>query len=262
MLYCSNSSAGHTTPLEGATPLELRACISEQAFPPFNYPDREGLLQHLLRRAVEAQGLRIRFVIEPRARCLYNLDAGHYQWLPFATYTPSLIGIMVFPMRDGVLDLSRQLAATSAWFITPLHSSLRWDGARLTGQQGPLLYRRGSVSVQDWAKGLQLTAEPAQSGLLIANMLLAGRSNAAILSQSQIDDLRQHSPELIAQLRVLKPVAAKAAIFATTSKAYARDHAQQAEAIWDEMLRLQHSPEYLELQQQLERESLPAEPQT
>jgi polar amino acid transport system substrate-binding protein len=237
-----------------ASSRELLACVSDQPFPPFTYPDREGLLQYLLRHAVEAQGLSVRFIVEPRARCLYNLKAGHYEWLPFALDTPTLRENVSFPMRDGVVDPRFQFGVTSLFVVTPLNSEVRWDGQQFLSLQGPLLYRRGAAVMEDWLAKHRLTGEPANSALITAKMMLAGRSNAALMGQSQVDDLQLRNPEIMQQLQVLSPAVETKVVVTAASKDYASAHPQEARAIWDEMLRLKESPGYLELQRQLARE--------
>ena len=254
-LLCSGvESYGQNPEAKVQSPRELRACVSNEAFPPFTYPDREGLLQYLLRHAVEAQGMRIRFIVEPRARCLYNLKAGRYEWLPFAVDTPTLRELSTFPMRNGAVDLNYQLGSSSLFVVTPLHSEVRWDGHRLLAVQGPLLYRRGAAVMLDWIATHPQASEPVNSALIAVKMMLAGRSNAALIGQSQIDELHRQHPELAAQLMVLRPAVDTKLIFTSASNAYASQHPEEAMAIWDEMLRLKDSPGYLELQQKLARE--------
>ncbi|TWC30557.1 hypothetical protein FBY03_12347 [Pseudomonas sp. SJZ079] len=57
----------------GAT---LSVCISDEAFPPFTFPDREGSSQQLIRQAAERQGWRVNFVPQPWRRCLAGVDGG------------------------------------------------------------------------------------------------------------------------------------------------------------------------------------------
>ncbi len=232
----------------------MLACVSDQDFPPFTYAQREGLLQYLLRNAVEAQGLRIRFVAEPRARCLYNLTAGRYEWLPFALDTPTLRKNLSFPMRDGEVDPRYQFGVARLFVVTPLNSEVRWDGQQFLSLQGPLLYRRGAAVMEDWLAKHRLTGEPANSALIATKMMLAGRSNAALMGESQVDDLQLRYPGIMQQLQVLSPAVETKVVITAASKLYASAHPQEAQAIWDEMLRLKESPGYLELQRQLARE--------
>jgi polar amino acid transport system substrate-binding protein len=248
------NSYGNPNDGAGESPRELRACVSDEAFPPWTYPDRDGLVQYLLRHAAQAQGLSVRFIAEPRSRCIYNLKAGNYEWLSLAADFSELHPFLLFPMRNGVADPEYQLGSTSMVVVTSQTSALSWDGQQLSNLQGPVLYYRGTTATEQWLKTQPYDALPVNSPLIAARMILAGRCNAAVMPQAYVDGLHLQNPEVAAQLRVLKPVVLSWPMFSPASRAYALAHPEQVQAIWDEMLRLQESPGYLELEQQLARE--------
>jgi len=230
---------------------ELTACVPDVALPPVSYPDREGRHQYLLREAAEGLALRIRFVVEPRQRCVESVAAGRYDWLISATDTPSLRARLAFPMSGQQIDVKRALTQLVVTFLAPVDGTARWDGKQLSGLHGPLLYRNGQLRGRDWATAHGVEHAATFNALSMARMLLAGRAGLGILTDKEADALLAQ-PEFAGRLKRLEPVVMEVAVFALASPAYVRAHGDEAEAIWTAMAQGRRSAEFRRIERRFD----------
>jgi len=238
--------------LAPATPArELTACISDLAFAPVSYPDREGRHQYLLREAAERLGLRIRFAVEPRQRCVESVAAGRYDWLAAAVDTPSLRARLAYPMNGQQVDVRRALTQLQVVFLAPVGGAASWDGQRLSGLRGPLLYRNGHLAARDWAAERGVEAFASVATVNMARMLLAGRAGLALLAGNEADALLAQ-PEFAGRLQRLQPPVFEAVLFAVASPAYLQTHRDEAEALWTAMSQQRQSAEFRRIERRFD----------
>lgn len=85
----------------------LAVCVSDVAFPPFTFPDREGEGQRLVRLASERQGWQVEFISRPWRRCLAGVEQGAFSAVVGAAATAQYRSFMAFPQYAGQPDAQR-----------------------------------------------------------------------------------------------------------------------------------------------------------
>lgn len=235
-------------PVQAAT---LVVCVSDEAFPPFTFPNREGDSQRLIRSAVERQGWQLEFIALPWRRCLAGVEQGLFGAIAGAAATPEYLDFMVFPQCSGQPDPRRALGITRLVVYRPAGDVAAWDGQGFSGLTRPVLYLSGRTTLKVLLEGLGVPAvDTARTSTQLAHMLLRGRGSLAIDHDYQVE-LLLAEPEFRGRLEVLPVPLGEAPIFLAVGRQLYQRHSRQIEAIWDEIgvLRRTAGPSLRPLQQ-------------
>lgn len=115
-----------------AAPLELQLCQSDEGDYPWTLPDRAGLNNLLIERAVRRTGVRIRFHAMPWARCLFKVSTGDMDGVVGASYRPERQRIGAYPLSQGRPDAERRLMRNRYLLYRRTgDTGVQWDGRRL-----------------------------------------------------------------------------------------------------------------------------------
>jgi len=240
-------------PLQPVLARTLEVCVSDVDSPPFSYPDHEGQGLFLLRNAAVKYGDALRIVIEPRRRCLDNVEHGRYQVLLVAANTPSMLAHYAFPLRDGQPDPRRSIGAIDNYLIRVKGSAIAWDGRNLTGMTKPILHLSGRRSTADHLAELGIvTNDQASQPEQIAEMLLNGRGEAAVLTEREWRRL-QSDPRVGQKLEAMSPTFQHLDIYCAFNRQFAEAHADYVEKIWNEFPPLRAGSQWDELVKSLDR---------
>ncbi len=221
---------------------ELVVCFSDIAVPPYSYPDKEGQLQYLLRKASARLQLRMRFVYEPRLRCINKVKHGTYPMLAIASPETSLVETFAFPMREDKVDTGLAFSLVDAIFVTTTGSKATWDGKRLSGVMRPLIVRAGLPALNTIMEKASLSYVPVTGSIeQIGEMLLKDRAEVALMRGFDFEALVGR-PEFRGKLRGLAPRIDPAPLFVVANKEFAAEHVDMMQAIWREIAAITKSP--------------------
>jgi ABC-type amino acid transport substrate-binding protein len=229
----------------------LDVCVSDADAAPFSYPDREGQGQFLLRHAAARAGDGLRIIVEPRRRCLDNVERGRYQVLMVASNAPSMLGHYAYPMRDGALDPARSIGAIDNYVVRLKGSAVAWDGQRLTGLTRPVLHLFGRRSTIDRLAEMRIPASDAANlPQQLVEMLLSGRGEAAIMTEREWRAV-QTDPRVGQRLELLAPAFQHLDIYCAFNRQFAADDPDYVERMWNEFPRIRASREWEEFLESL-----------
>lgn len=219
-------------PVQAAT---LVVCVSDEAFPPFTFPNREGDSQRLIRSAVERQGWQLEFVALPWRRCLAGVAQGLFGAIAGVAATPEYLDFMAFPRRSGQADPRRALGITRLVVYRPAGGAAAWDGQGFSGVDRPVLYLSGRSTLKVLLARLGVPAvDTARTSTQLAHMLLRGRGSLAIDHDYQVE-LLLAKPEFRGRFEVLPVPLGEAPIFLALGRQLYQRHSRQVEAIWNEI---------------------------
>jgi polar amino acid transport system substrate-binding protein len=231
-------------PLEPAPARTLEVCVSDTGGAPLSYPNREGQGQYLLRVAAARLGDEVKFIVEPRRRCLDNVEHGRYQVLLLASYTPEHEHFAFPMMRDGQLDATRAIGGIDNYVIKVKGSTVTWDGRTLGGFNHPILVMNGRRTVHDHLLELQLPANDSPNHPeSIAEMLLSERGDAAILTEREWKAL-QADPRVAQHLEALTPPFLHDDLYCVFNRQFAAENADYVETVWSEFEQIRATREW------------------
>lgn len=223
------------------------ACVDSNDWAPFTYPDHDGLLQTLVRRAAAHVGDRVEFVALPWKRCEAEVAEGLMQAAVGAPGAQRTAQLLVFPRRGGELDSSRALVTTPQVLLTPSGSTLHWDGRHLRGLQGAVLYVMGYEDIEERLKLLNLPADGgAATNELNVRKLFAGRSNAMVTYRGDAERLLRRA-DLMGRLEMLTPPFGEYPYYLVVGPETYRLREAEVERLWNAIREVRDSAEYREL---------------
>ncbi|RJG08983.1 hypothetical protein D3879_24450 [Pseudomonas cavernicola] len=216
-------------------------CVSDEAFPPFTFPSREGDSQRLIRLAVEHHGWGVEFVALPWRRCLAGVEQGSFSAVAGVAATPEYLAFMAFPNSSGQPDQRRALGITRLVVYRPLGSLAGWDGQRFTGLAKPVLYLSGRTTLKALLARMGIPAiDTARASSQLAHMLFKGRGSLAIDHDYQVAQLFA-LPEFQGRFEVLPVPFGEAPIFLGVGLRLYDRRPRLVEAVWDEIGVLRHA---------------------
>lgn len=231
---------GLLAPVQAGT---LAVCVSDEAFPPFTFPQHDGESQQRIRLATARQGWQVEFVALPWRRCLAGVQQGLYSAVAGATATAEYLSFMVFPQRAGQPDPRRALGVTRLVVFRPVGGSAEWDGQRFSGLTKPVLYLSGRSALRVLLARVRVPAvDTARNSTQLALMLLKGRGDLAIDHDYQVARLLA-LPEFQGRFEVLPALLGEAPIYLAVGSQLYQRHGHLVEAIWDEIGALQREAE-------------------
>ncbi|MEX6504566.1 substrate-binding periplasmic protein [Pseudomonas zhanjiangensis] len=213
----------------------LEVCISDEAFPPFTFPNREGNSQRLIRQAVERQGWQLEFVALPWRRCLAGVEQGIFGAIAGVAANPEYLDFMAFPQRLGQADPQRAVGITRLVVYRLSGGAAAWDGRVFSGLGRPVLYLSGRTTLKVLLEGLGVSGvDTARTSTQLAHMLLRGRGSLAIDHDYQVE-LLLAEPEFRGRFEVLPAPLGEAPIFLAVGRQLYQRNSRQVEAIWNEI---------------------------
>lgn len=222
----------------GGWPRSLRLCISDLDYPPFTYPDREGVAQRWIRRAVETGGGRVEFVPRPWRRCLVETAEGRFEGVVGAAASAENQRHLVFPGGARKVDPALAMGSTQMLVYRRRGSQARWDGQRFQGLQGPVLFTAGIGALRDALKRQGVPySDAGHSPEAVARMLLHGRSNLAVDHDLRVRALLKRR-EFRERLEVLPRPYAAAPVYLAINPRFYIEHVAQVTALWKSLAEL------------------------
>lgn len=211
----------------------IRVGVSDRSTAPWTYPDKEGLGQELLRRAVEAQGDTLEVSVLPWRRCLDMAKAGTLDIPLMASPSKANSEFLAFPMKNGQPDPEKGISASFFSVICRKDEDIAWDGKTLSGLSSPILYASGQAIVKDRLEALQLPGYDSPNTYpQLGEMILNKRAQAAVMRETIARTLLNADPRFKAALQVLPVPFLVDHSYAPASKAFAKDNADYLEKVW------------------------------
>ncbi|MFZ3182850.1 MAG: hypothetical protein WA173_01735 [Pseudomonas sp.] len=225
----------------------LHVCIPDVSSPPRTFPDHDGQVQYLIRRAVSEQGWAVEFIPVPWRRCLAGVASGRYDAVATAPANTNTQHSLSFPMHGGQLDQNRASAEYVLRVFRPLGGKAGWDGRHFTGLETPVLIRAGAIGLKNWLAGVGAVSEDsAKSVPQIMQMLLHGRAQIGVGSQDEVL-LALQSVEVKGQIELLPGQLGRTLLYTGVNKSFYAREPGTTEAIWTAIGRIQRTPEWQQL---------------
>ncbi|WP_431857468.1 substrate-binding periplasmic protein [Azospirillum sp.] len=194
--------------------------------------EKPGLTPELLRLVAVRAGVAFTFERVPWKRGLFLVETGEADGLFQASHLPDRMGVMAFPMKAGRPDPARALMEQRYVLYKRSGSPVAWDGARLTGTDGPV-GAISSYSVVDELARLGIPVDEAKTQEHNLDKLVGGRIAAYAGLEAMTDALIAAHPDKYGRLvKVMPPLVSKP-YYLVFSRAFYSEHRDVAERIWD-----------------------------
>jgi polar amino acid transport system substrate-binding protein len=230
---------------------EIRLCMTEREFLPISSRAFEAPGQYIVREAIERQGERVLFIALPWRRCVEGLRHDEYDGAIGMVATDSFLSFMRFPMADGRADASKALGDLLYVAVRLKGSAANWDGEHFHGLARPVIYNAPSLVLAD--KMHRLGAGNPKTSLgedQMLSMLLAGRADIAVGRKDVTEALAAREP-FRGKIEILPAPFVSAASYLAFRKSFADPVPDFAGHVWDEIGRLQASPDWPATRQRL-----------
>lgn len=236
---------------------ELRVCADYRDVPPLSYIGGMGTAQYLLARA--AQNLRIPLSISyrPQARCLLDLADQRFDAMLSVSPNPLTTPTMAFPQNsNGQIDTSRAYMAMRIVAFRIKSSRASWDGREFVHLHKPVLFENGVPAVRVLMESLPAPSRAsARTPAQMIEMMLLGRAEIAVGLEPAIRfALQSHDQQDL--FEILEPALQESQVYLGMSKEYVASHPDQAKRLWNEVWRINNSPEWLQIRDQVMRNQL------
>jgi len=232
-----------SVPAGGAQERPLRICVSERDYPPLTFPDRDGPVQSLIRRAVAQAGGHVEYSALPWRRCLHQVLKGELDGVATVAATEEHLVQLALPLHEGAPDPGKAVGQVVAVAFRRRDSPVKWDGMRFSGLRSPIIYEAGIAAFTE------RLAQLGQSGIGSANspeqlmrMLLAGRAELALGLDPRVSELLSRS-EFSALERLPVNFMQSTVYLAFNKDFYARE-SERLERLWSEIERLRVNQEW------------------
>ena len=216
----------------------LLLCVDSNPWAPYTFPDRDGSVQRLLREAAQRTGQTLRFVARPWTRCEREVELGQLQGAVGASATPQALKRLAFPRRGPLVDTRRALVTATMVLLRRSDSAVQWDGQRVTGLQGPVLYIMGYDDIEHRLQALGLPTDGGgQDNEVNARKLLAQRGGLMVTYEHDAQLLLQR-PEFAGALEQLPQPLGQDHYYLALNPAFYQQHQAEMERLWDAVRRL------------------------
>lgn len=237
------------------SPAPLRVCVDAVAYPPFTYPDRDGIGQLLVRRTAEALGIQVAFIAMPLKRCRAMLEKGEIDALNGASFVPEIRQIAQFPLQDE-RENPELAVVTVDWSVYRLvGSQANWDGQRFYHLNTPVLANAGVLAA---TQRLTELGQPFDAGAKNTadnlHKLLAGRAELTVQVE-YVANAYIAREGLSGRIEHLPVPFMRRNYYFAYSKAYYASHRELAAAFWRELVVQRKSAAYQHAVRQLVDES-------
>lgn len=226
----------------GASAREFRLCVDSNEWPPYTYPDHDGLLQRLVRAAAARRGDSVTFVALPWLRCEAMAASAQLDGLVGVPDTAAEREHYVFPLSDGKIDPKRALAGVEVVLVRRTDIPAAWDGRTLRGLRGRVLYAQGygEIAARLQALGIPSSDDYRSDGPII-KALLAGRANVAA---TYAEAARRHDEagDYEGRIAVMSPALGHFLYYAAFTKSLYEADPEAVESLWRVVAELRAAP--------------------
>ena len=223
----------------------IRVCINDRSAPPYTYPDREGLGQELLRKAIEQQGDTMVVTPLPWRRCLESVRAGENEVPLMGSPSEFVRGLADFPMKGGEPDESRAISSANLVVFVRKDGGVTWDGQAFGGLSTPVAYGSGIAVVREKLERLGVTGE---EGLnlheQIGKLLFYRKVQAGVVRETVAKTLLHDNPDFRPVLQILPVPFLVDNSYAPFNKAFAQANPAYVEAVWNAIGAQRARPEW------------------
>jgi len=217
---------------------DLRLCADINPRPPYMMPDGSGIADRRVAAAAREAGLVPTVFPVSLARCAAEVKAGLMHGFPMVPYAPVMFPFVVYPMRDGAIDMRRATLTARQVLFRPKGGSASWDGVRMTGVRRAVLVNAGGLPMIATLKSLNVPSDANGKSLQVNLVkMLAGRGEAAIGFEGE-GALLLDQPAFKGKVEMLPVPLHETAYFMVVSKSYYDTHRDAVEKMWDAVGRL------------------------
>ena len=228
-------------------PPVLQICVGDEESYPWHFPDRPGVLIHMMSRVENRVGGKFVIEAKPWKRCLLELKSGLVQAVFKASYSEERAAEgLAFPMRGGQLDISKRMMTESYSLFRLKDARVEWDGKQLSADG--ILGAQTGFSVVALLRGLGAKVDDGNRQTA-ANFqkLLMGRV-VAVAVQTQVGDAQlAQNPKWAARVERMQPVLIEKPYFLIFSRSFFAEQEDHARLIWSTIEQVRESTEYKEL---------------
>ena len=234
-LFTSESAVGSQTGPEKK--IILNICYEEtEVFPNFMGQGAQvaesnpGLIIDLLKiMDKELPWVKARFHRAAWSRCLKKLAQGEFNAV-VAGYEPERAQYAVYPMKNGVPDISMAVSKANFCLFSQKNSQFQWHGDRFIGSQKTALVIPRGYSLVSLLERHGIIFELTFSSKLAMELLMGGRvENAITLCSTGQHFINQHHAQgLMAPSQVIRTQFAYLAV----NKAFFNAHKNEIEQVW------------------------------
>lgn len=237
----------------------FRVCADNRNVPPFIYVKGLGVAQYLLLKTAENLQLPVHLNYAPQPRCLHDLEQGLYDAVLTVSPNALVDDFVSFPRRpDGQIDTAKAYGRIRIMAFRLKGNPASWDGKQFSHLHQPVLYEKGVPVLQSLMSTLAVPSKAsAWTPTEMIAMLRLQRADIALgLEPAVLYALRTADPDH--QFEIIEPPIYEASAFLGISKSFHAKNPALAERIWDELLRIQQTPEWLQMREQVIHNQLSA----
>ncbi len=228
----------------------VRLVYESEANPPRTLGDgtatdwgKPGLTLELLRLVAARAGVEFAFERVPWRRGLYLVETNEADGLFHVSFLPERMGAMAYPMRTGRPDAARAIFVQSYMLYKRAGSPVAWDGATLTGAEGPVGATFGYSVLSDLRR-LGVPFEEAKTMEQSLDKLAGGRISAYAGLEGMADAVLAANPAKYGTLVKMTPPLVSKPYHLVFSRAFYAMHRDLAERIWDAIAEVNASDEF------------------
>ncbi len=230
----------------------IRVCINERSAPPYTYPDREGLGQELLRRAIEQQGDAMTVTPLPWRRCLEMVRNGEMEVPLMGSPSAFVRELAHFPLNKGVPDNRRAISSANLVVFVRKDAGVSWDGKVFGGLQSSVIYGSGIAVIREKLESLGVVGEEGVNlHEQIGKLLYSRKVQAGVVRETVAKSLLHENPEYRVALTILPAPFLVDHSFAPFRKAFAEENPDYVEAVWNAIGAVRARPEWGAREQQI-----------
>lgn len=212
----------------------LTACVTDRPTPPVTFPNREGPGQYLIREAARKAGVQVRFVVEPRLRCINNVLNGTYEILAVSSAYGELAQNFAHPLLNGQLDPSRALAPAQIVLLRRPDTVSSWNGDAFRNTASLVIFPRGHVVTKTVLSAKKVIAKEIDTREQIVQMLILRRAQFAALLADDAIQLTADS-KYATYLQMEEKPLVSFYLYAAFNKEFAAEQRDLVESIWTEI---------------------------
>lgn len=236
---------------------ELRVCADYRDVPPLSYIGGMGTAQYLLAKAAQNLGMPLSISYRPQARCLLELADQRFDAMLMASPNALTTPVLAFPQDgSGQIDPSRAYMGMRIVAFRIKGSRAGWDGRQFVHLDKPVLFENGVPGIGALMEKLPAPSRAsARTTAQMIEMMRMGRAEIAVGLEPAIRfALQSHDRQGL--FEILEPELQQTLIYLGISKQHVARHPDQAKLLWNELWRINNSPEWLQIRDQVMRNQL------
>jgi len=222
----------------------LTLCVDANDWAPYTYAHRDGTLQVLVKMAAIQLGDTVSFVALPWLRCQKSVENGDLQGMVATSDTCYALNTFALPHANGAVDTGRALGSGAIVLLRRVGSHAQWDGQRLRGQRGAVLYVFGYSDVGRHLEAIGVDSNnAASSNEQNARKVLAGRADVMAIYLGDVNALLAR-PEFAGRLEVMQPALGDSQYYLAINQSYYAAHRANIEQLWNQIGLVRNSANY------------------